>query len=121
MYAISLTGSLLLIMVNQIKDLKQGYVEVIIFIVQLGISSNFVTINVAVLVLVSVQHRMKIFAMLQTINVLAICCQPRISTFIEEMDQINVAPTYLLIGASSLGLVLGVLLSHRAALKANSR
>ena len=93
----------------------------IIFIVQLGISSSFVTINVAVLVLVSVQHRLKIFATLQTINVLAICCQPKISTIIEEMDQVYVAPTYLLIGASSLGLVLSMLLGHRAALKANTR
>ena len=121
MYAVSLTGSLLLIVVNQIKDLGEGYIEVIIFIVQLGVSSSFVTINVAVLVLVSVQHRMKIFAMMQTINVLAICCQPKISTVIEAMDHIYVAPTYMLIGASSLGLVLGLLLSHRAALRANTK
>ena len=64
---------------------------------------------------------MKIFAMMQTINVLAIYCQPKISTVIEAMDRIYVAPTYMLIGASSLGLVLGMLLSHRAALRANTK
>ena len=93
----------------------------IIFIVQLGVSSSFVTINVAVLVLVSVQHRLKIFAMLQTINVLAICCQPKISTYIDALERVYVAPTYMLIGANSLSLVLGMLLSHRAALRANTK
>ena len=73
MFAISLFGSLLLIMLDKDGNkLTQGYVEIIIFIVQLGISSSFVTINVAVLILISPIHRLKIFAVLQTINVLAI-------------------------------------------------
>ena len=84
MYAVSLTGSLLLIVINKFDKLGQGYVEVIIFIVQLGISSSFVTINVAVLVLISVNHRFKIFVILQAINVASICFQPKISSYIDE-------------------------------------
>ena len=73
MFSISLLGSLLLIIVD--KDgakITQSYVEIIIFIVQLGVSSSFVTINVAVLILISPLHRVKIFALLQTINILSI-------------------------------------------------
>ena len=64
MYAVSLTGSLLLLVVGAVDTLGTAYVEVIIFIVQLGISSSFVTINVAVLVLISVNHRLKMFVIL---------------------------------------------------------
>lgn len=117
MYSVSLFGSLLLIVVNQIENLKQGYVEVIIFIVQLGISSSFVTINVAVLVLVAVSHRLKVLAMLQVINVLSICLQPSFASYLA----LHNAPTYALITASSLGLILGVMISHRAAEKANAQ
>ena len=118
MFAISLFGSLLLIIVD--KDgvkLTQGYVEIIIFIVQLGISSSFVTINVAVLILISPIHRLKIFAVLQTINVLAIVFQP--SIFKEYLDEVSSLPVYSLIGASTMGILLSLMISHRSAVKAN--
>lgn len=116
MYSVSFIGSLLLIVVNRFEDLRQGYVEVIIFIVQLGISSSFVTINVAVLVLVSVNHRLKVFTIMQAINVISICLQPSFASYLERAE----TPTYVLIAASFIGLVLGLMLSHRAALSANS-
>ena len=118
MFAISLFGSLLLIIVD--KDgvkLTQGYVEIIIFIVQLGISSSFVTINVAVLILISPIHRLKIFAVLQTINVLAIVFQP--SIFKEYLDEVSSLPVYSLIGLSTMGILLSLMISHRSAVKAN--
>ena len=118
MFAISLFGSLLLIIVD--KDgvkLTQGYVEIIIFIVQLGISSSFVTINVAVLILISPIHRLKIFAVLQTINVLAIVFQP--SIFKEYLDDVSSLPVYSLIGSSAMGILLSLMISHRSAVKAN--
>lgn len=71
MFSISLFGSLLLIMIDEIS-VSPGYIELIIFIVQLGISSSFVTINMAVLILIIENHRVKMYAILQTINVLAI-------------------------------------------------
>ena len=64
MFSIALFGSTLLILIDQFDDLSPGYGEIIIFIVQLGISSSFVTINVAVLILISVNHRLKMFAVL---------------------------------------------------------
>ena len=63
MFSLALFGSLLLIVVKKIK-LSQSYVEIIIFIVQLGISSSFVTINVAGLILISISHRLKFYALL---------------------------------------------------------
>ena len=63
MFSIALFGSLLLILIVEKRDkLSDGYIEVIIFIVQLGISSSFVTINVAILILVSINHRLAMFA-----------------------------------------------------------
>ena len=63
MFSIALFGSLLLILIVEKQDkLSDGYIEVIIFIVQLGISSSFVTINVAILILVSINHRLAMFA-----------------------------------------------------------
>ena len=118
MFSISLFGSFLLIIVD--KDgvkLTQGYVEVIIFIVQLGISSSIVTINVAVLILISPIHRLKIFAVLQTINVLAIVFQP--SIFKEYLDDVSSLPVYSLIGSSAMGILLSLMISHRSAVKAN--
>ena len=118
MFAISLFGSLLLIIVD--KDgvkLTQGYVEIIIFIVQLGLSSSFVTINVAVLILISPIHRLKIFAMLQTINVLSIVFQP--SLFSSYLIGVESVPVYSLIASSSLGILLSLMISYRSALKAN--
>ena len=58
-------------MIDEIS-VSPGYIELIIFIVQLGISSSFVTINMAVLILIIENHRVKMYAILQTINVLAI-------------------------------------------------
>lgn len=63
MFSTALAGSLLLILVKRI-ELGQNYVEVIIFIVQLGISSSFVMINVAGLILLSVCHRVKFYSLL---------------------------------------------------------
>ena len=118
MFSISLTGSLLLICIDRLSGdggIGQGYVEVIIFLVQLGITSSFVTINVAVLILISVSHRLKLFGILQTLNVLAIAVKPGFSGYMAEKG----IPTYSLIAASAAGLVLSLLLSHRSAKKAN--
>lgn len=106
MFSISLVGSLLLIIIDEIS-VSPGYIELIIFIVQLGISSSFVTINMAVLILIIHNHRVKMYAILQTINVLAIGFQPGISTYFEQG-----VPTYCLIAASSTGILLSVLIRH---------
>ncbi len=63
MFTISLAGSLLLIAVQK-ASLSQGYIEVIIFVVQCGISSSIVCINVTVLIIISVNHRLKLYALL---------------------------------------------------------
>ena len=48
------------------------------FIEQMGISASFVTINVAVLVLISINHRVKVFTILATLNMVLIVFQPTI-------------------------------------------
>lgn len=48
------------------------------FIEQMGISASFVTINVAVLVLISINHRVKVFTILATLNMVLIAFQPTI-------------------------------------------
>lgn len=117
MFTLSLLGSLLLIVVEKKGvNLTQGYVEIIIFIVQLGISSSFVTNNVAVLILISPLHRLKIFALLQTLNVLAIVFQPSLSSYMRTIGGISV---YSLIVASSIGIILSLLISYRGSIKAN--
>ena len=58
MYFVSLFASLLLIPHTKHDRLK----NFIVFVVQLGISSSFVAINVAVLVLIKINHRLKFLA-----------------------------------------------------------
>ena len=62
MYFVALIGSLLLIYPIRRDKIKNATVDFFIFVVQLGISSSFVTINVAVLVLISINHRLKFLA-----------------------------------------------------------
>ena len=108
MFSIALFGSLLLIIIDY-KSVSAGYIELIIFIVQLGISSSFVTINMAVLILIIHDHRVKMYAILQTINVLAIGFQPGISSYLGDGKGV---PTFCLIGASSAGIVLSLVIMH---------
>ena len=115
MYSISLFGSIILIFIHK-YEVPLQYEEVIIFIVQCGISSAYVTINVAVIILITVNHRAKIFAFLSTINAASIGFQPAYSSYFEPG-----VPTYTLIAFSATGIFLTFFISSKKAQASNDR
>ena len=62
--SITLFGSLMLIWLKSIDDLHAVYVELAIYITQMGIAATLVTVPVSVIIIVSVSHRVKVFAIM---------------------------------------------------------
>ena len=113
MYSVAFVGSCLLLLIHQ-HEVPESYEEVIVFVVQLGISSSFVTINVAAIILISVNHRTKIFVMLSIINAISIAFQPAYVSYFEKK-----VPVYMLIGVTFLSIILAIFISHKQAERAH--
>lgn len=54
----------MLIWLKSIDDLHAVYVELAIYITQMGIAATLVTVPVSVIIIVSVSHRIKVFAIM---------------------------------------------------------
>ena len=67
-YFFTLFGELLLIIAAYIK-LAKGYNQFILFLVQVGCGSQYVALYVALLLLISLFHRVKMFTIIATINI----------------------------------------------------
>ena len=113
MFFISLIGSILMHLTEHL-NLGNSALEIFIFIVQIGISSSFVTVNVAVLILISVNHRLRVFTILSLMNIGSLSMQPLLVSYIGHDD-----PAFYLIGATTTAVILSCLISHRGALRAN--
>mmetsp|Transcript_5280 Transcript_5280/g.6450 ORF Transcript_5280/g.6450 Transcript_5280/m.6450 type:complete len:183 (-) Transcript_5280:153-701(-) len=114
MFTIALLGSALLLLVQKL-ELRYGLIQVMIFVTQLGISSNFVTISVSVLILVTSNHRLKLFAVLTTLNLVAYFIIPVLIQFSELAGH----QTECLIACSALGIILSLLISNKHAQETN--
>ena len=86
-----------------------------IFIAQLGISSNYVTISVAVIILVSSNHRLILFTWLTALNLIAYFVVPRLI----EISDLASWETECLIACSFLGIMISFLISNRHAQESN--
>ena len=110
MFAIALLGSILLVLARHF-GIDSGYVELIVFICQLGFASSFVTINVAVLILVSMRHRLKVIVLLSTINIASFLGH----LILVDSDKQFDVPVWVLTVSSSVGILLSILISYKNA------
>ena len=104
--SITLFGSLMLIWLKSIDDLHAVYVELAIYITQMGIAATLVTVPVSVIIIVSVSHRVKVFAIMGIIQMLVIAIFP----VLMMVKSIHTPAVICLISQSSLAIVLSLLI-----------
>ena len=101
MFITILIGASLLLVTEKL-ELDFIYREMTIFVAQFGISSIFVTINVAVLILVTSNHRVKLFSMLASLYIFVYFT---VATLV-EVSNISDWETVCLLVCASLGILL---------------